>query len=118
MTHSEKLQKMYAHLPALGITPYTAAPPLYRLLWSLGIEIPPPIFSPFLMTAALMGVFFAIGWGSIMWFISWSRDPDFSVTSAAVAAVVAGLLFGLIMASYLKYKSKQLNLPPWSEYKG
>ena len=118
MTHSEKLQKMYAHLPALGLSPYTAAPPAYRLLWLLGINIPPPIFGPFLPSAVFMGTFFAILWGALMWLMSWSHDPELSLATAAIASVTAGLLFGLIMAGYFSYKSKQLNLPPWSDYTG
>ena len=109
---------MYAHLPALGLSPYTAAPPIYRLLWLLGINIAPPIFGSFLPSAFFMGAFFAIGWGTIMWLMLWSHEPNMSLASAAITSIVAGLLFGLIMAGYFAYKSRQLNLPPWSEYTG
>ncbi len=118
MTHSEKLKAMYAHLPTLGVSPYTAAPPLYRFLWHVGINIPPPIFGSFLPTAIFMGTFFAVGWGAVMWLLLWSHEPSMSLDSAAITAATAGLLFGLIMAGYYAYKSKQLNLPPWSEYSG
>ena len=42
MTHEEKLNKMYQELPQKGIKGF--APPLYRLLWKMNIQIPPPYF--------------------------------------------------------------------------
>ena len=118
MTHNEKLKKMYEHLPALGISPYTAAPPLYRLLWLLGIEVAPPIFGSFWPIALFMGAFFACGWGFFMWFFQWSKDKDLSVIAAILVALLAGTMFGLIMAAYSRYTAKKHNLPPWSHYTG
>jgi hypothetical protein len=118
MTHNEKLKRMYEHLPALGISPYTAAPPLYRFLWLLGIEVAPPIFGAFLPIALFMGTFFACGWGFFMWFFLWSKDANPSTTAAILVSLLAGALFGLIMAAYLRYKTKKYGLPPWSQYTG
>lgn len=118
MTHERKLQKMYAHLPALGISPYTAAPPIYRMLWHVGIEIPPPIFGSFVPTAVFTGALFAIGWAAAMWLLPGAQEPETTLASAATTAGVAGVMFGLIMAGYYSWKSKQLKLPPWSEYTG
>lgn len=118
MTHKEKLKKMYEHLPALGISPYTAAPPLYRFLWFLGIEVAPPIFSSFWPIALFMGTFFACGWGMLMWFMLWSKDTNLSPIAAFSVSLLAGILFGLTMAAYLRYKAKKHNIPLWSQYTG
>jgi Family of unknown function (DUF6404) len=118
MTHSEKLQKLLEHAPKLGISPYTAAPPLYRLLWRLGIEIPPPLFAAFLPNAFLMGGFFTCSWGLFMCLFIWAGDGKVSAFFALQASLFAGLMFGITMALYLRYKARQLNLPPWSEYSG
>lgn len=118
MTHSDKLQKLLEHAPHLGISPYTAAPPLYRLLWRLGVEIPPPLFAAFLPNALLMGGFFACGWGLLMWLFTWSGNGQVSPVLALLLALSAGLMFGIAMALYLRSKARQLNLPPWSEYAG
>ena len=55
MDHQAKVQAMYRHMDALGVSRSTAAPPLWRLLWRAGIEIPPPLFIPFLSAALGMG---------------------------------------------------------------
>lgn len=47
MNHKEKLNEMFAELPKKGINKYTFAPPIYRLLWKVGMEIPPPLFPSF-----------------------------------------------------------------------
>ena len=63
MTFSEKLERMHAHLSELGLKEAAFAPPLYRLLWRLGIEVPPPLFSSFASIAMIQGALFGIGWG-------------------------------------------------------
>ena len=117
MTHADKLKQMYEHLPALGISPYTAAPPVYRLLWRLGVEVPPPLFTRFFPLALVMGAFFAIGWGGFMWLFFWSRESA-PAGGIAVVSLAAGILFGLFMAGYIRYKANKLNLPLWSQYNG
>jgi len=116
MKHSEKLKKLYEHTPRLGLSPYTLAPPLYRLCWHLGLEVAPPLFSGFLTNAMLMGGFFAAGWGMLMWLFTWSGKA--SPMFALLAALLAGGLFGISMALYMRNKARQLKLPPWAQYRG
>jgi Family of unknown function (DUF6404) len=118
MTHSEKLTRLYEHLPSLGLPPYTAAPPLYRLLWRLGVQVAPPIFGTFLTNVILMGGFFAFGYGLCLWLFLWSFDVNLSPAIAMFSSIFAGLLFGIIMAWYFRYKARQLKLPLWSQYTG
>jgi Family of unknown function (DUF6404) len=118
MTHSEKLKKLYEHAPSLGISPYTLAPPIYRLFWRLGLEVAPPLFSAFLTNVLLMGGFFASAWGLCMWLFAWSFLGNISPVIVLPFALIAGGLFGVIMALYSRYKAKQLKLPPWSQYTG
>jgi Family of unknown function (DUF6404) len=57
-------------LQAAGIGRYTTAPPLYRLLWRMGVETPPPHFASLGSIALLMGLFFGMSWGLVsgFWF--------------------------------------------------
>lgn len=48
MTHDEKVAFLLDDLARKGIGRYTVAPPIYRLLWRLGIEVKPPLFASFL----------------------------------------------------------------------
>lgn len=117
MTHSEKIKRLYQHLPKLGISPFTAAPPLYRLLWRLGCEVPPPLFLSFSTLALVMGGFFAIGFGLFSWLLL-PLESTPSAASIPVVSAFSGILFGLSMAAYYRHITKRASLPSWSEYTG
>ena len=117
MTHQEKLELMHRHMETIGVRESTYAPPAWRLLWRLGIEVPPPLFTPFLPGALAMGAFFGLFWGLAMWAVLWARQGlPFSVM--AIAALSAGTLFGLIMAAYFRYLARKHSLPTWAAYRG
>lgn len=110
----EYRQRMLAiadELRAQRVGPYTSAPPLYRLAWLLGLHIRPPLYQSFASLALGAGAWFAATWGLLMWFWLW-RGEGRSVASTIVASVVAGVLFGLAMASYYRRKAARLQLPP------
>ena len=117
MTHQQKLEEMYRHMAMLGVPKSTAAPPAWRLLWRLGVEVPPPLFTPFVPSALAMGVFFGLFWGLFMWGILWSRQ-GMPLGLMAAISLAAGALFGLIMAAYFRHVARKHRLPPWSEYTG
>lgn len=117
MTHREKLELMYRHFDTLGIGRSTSAPPAWRLLWFLGLEVPPPLFAPFLPMALAMGSFFAVGWGLLMWLGFWSAR-GMPVTGVVLASLGAGALFGLLMAWIYRRMARRHGLPSWSEYRG
>jgi hypothetical protein len=94
-----------------GVGAFTVAPPFFRLLWALGVELPPPLFLGFITLTVVMGGFFAASWGVLMW-LAW----QLSAPAVAAAAGGAGLLFGLSMAVYYRVKAAELGLPSWSDY--
>ena len=47
MTHQEKLAHFEKHLKERGFWKSNAKPPVFWLLWKLGIEVPPPYFLSF-----------------------------------------------------------------------
>ena len=107
-----KRERALKLLDATGIRRSNYCPPLLRLLWRLGVQAPPPHFAGFGATAGVAGAFFAVVWGSIMWFVMW-RSTGLSPTSALLAAVSAGALFGLFMSAYYAYGRKKHKLPDW-----
>jgi len=117
MTHREKLELMYRHFDALGISRSTSAPPAWRLLWKMGLEVPPPLFAPFLPMALATGGFFALGWGLIMWLGFWA-SRDMPVSIAVLSSLAAGALFGLVMAGIYRHLARRHGLPSWAEYRG
>jgi Family of unknown function (DUF6404) len=115
MTHSEKVELLLKDLAQRGVRQYTVAPPLYRLLWRLGIEATPPHFASFWSLALAMGAFFAIAWGIVMWLFLW-RGENMPPVAAFGVSILAGLLFGVIMAAYYRWSARRLALPRWEDY--
>jgi len=113
MTHDEKIKYLLQDFAKRGINRYTVAPPLYRLLWRLGIEVTPPHFASFWPLALFMGGFFAIAWGLFMSLSVWG---DLPLAVAVGASLFAGLLFGTIMATYYRWRARALALPRWQDY--
>ncbi len=115
MTHSQKVERLIADLGKQGVSPYTVAPPLFRLLWALGLQAPPPFFLRFFPLTLLAGTFFGILWGVCMWLIQW-QAWHMPVEVVLVLAAVAGLAFGMSLAAYYRWKAARLQLPPWDCY--
>lgn len=115
MTHQEKIDHLIAAMRRKGISPFTAAPPIYRLFWRIGINVPPPFFQSFFSLFLIMGVGFGVGWGVLMRLAALLL-PILRLSYLGSSTVFAGLLFGCAMAAYFKRESKRLKLPPWNHY--
>ncbi|HEV3146727.1 MAG TPA: DUF6404 family protein [Gemmataceae bacterium] len=115
LTHRQKVERLIADLRKQGVNPSIVAPQLFRFMWALGLKVPPPLFLGFFTITLLMGAFFGILWGAAMWLIqwwAWNATPD----TAILPAAAAGLLFGLAMAAYYRWKANRLKLPRWENY--
>jgi len=101
---------------------YTVAPPLFRLLWALGLEIPPHPFLGFRQLTLLYGIPFGALWGVGMWLRVWQGEGLVAgLLIGLPGAVVAGLLFGLVMAGVSRWMATRFRarfeLPSsWEEY--
>ncbi|MBK0167087.1 DUF6404 family protein [Klebsiella sp. S69] len=90
------------------------APPLIRLLWWLGVKIPPLPFAPFWQVFRWMGGFFSMWYGLLMYLMVWrvqGRSPLF----ACATSLIAGVLFGLTMALFHWWRRRANNLPDWKD---
>jgi predicted Zn finger-like uncharacterized protein len=115
LTHKEKVAYMIKDLKRRGVGPSTSAPPVFRLLWALGVKVPPPLFLGFLPTLLIVGSVAGVLWGGMMWVLQW-RGMDMPMWLAVAGAAAFGLLFGSTMGFYVRWKAKKLGLPPWSRY--
>ncbi|MBQ5946522.1 DUF6404 family protein [Massilia sp. ST3] len=95
-----------------GLARHQYAPPLFMLLWKLGLRARPPQFMSFVLTMLSFGAWFAVIWGAVMWFAFWSRDGK-SLPVAAAMAAGAGLCYGLAMAFYYRRQRRKHGLPAW-----
>ena len=118
VTHAEKTQHFLQSIPpAFGRFWTPPAPPGYRLLWRLGLTIPPPHF--------IGPAGHVLGVGSIFALImmaAFARSPlqpehGFGYLDVALP-VVAGLIIGAIQAVQYRRSRRRLGLEnvSWAEY--
>ena len=114
MTHREKVDYFIADMRRRGVGEYTAAPPLYRLYWLLGMKIPPPHFQTYLSLANTSRIFF----GGLMglWAYLLYRDKGMTLAVAGLGGLLAGAFFGFTLAAYYRWSARRLNLPSWEQY--
>jgi len=109
-----KKQKALEILSGTGMWRSNYAPPLYRLLWRMGMKLRPLPFNTFSVNVLLSGGYFALFWGIFMWFSTW-QPRGYHPLTALIVAASAGLLFGLMMAAFYKWRLKAKQLPTWEE---
>lgn len=114
MTFEQKKERAIALMESKNMWKSSYAPPLIRGLWKLGLKIPPLPFMPFWQTTLITGIFFGPAWGLIMWFFSWEH-MEMSLSGAIFASFMAGILFGILMAAFHKWRKKSNKLPEWNE---
>ncbi len=115
MDFNDKIVKMEQELHEKGIKKSTFAPIGYRMMWSLGIKITPPLFTSFISNFLFTGIQFGFFWGILMYFFQW-RNLERSFLSMFVTSLAAGILFGLFISFYYRYLRKKYNLPEWDDY--
>lgn len=99
-----------------GIWESNYYPPIVRLLWRAGFRIPLPHFISFGSVAMASGLFFGTAWGGLMVLALWNTQS--MLVPALLAALGAGLCFGLSMATYYAYGRRKHQLPLWHELPG
>jgi len=113
MTEKEKREAFFAEMQAIGVKKNEQKPPLYRLLWKLGVNIAPPLYASGTQLV-LVDVFLAGGfWAFWMWLIVWKESPGVSLAGG----LLFGLLFGLMMRVQIESKRKKYGITgDWSEF--
>ena len=116
MTHARKIEAYKSLMAEKGIGAATAAPPLWELLWSLGIHVPPPLYMGFLPLALLCGAFFGLLFGAIAWYMGNRGIRTMSLQEASMVALASGTFFGLSVAWFSRRLARQHGLGTWSEF--
>jgi hypothetical protein len=110
--HDRKLTAAFAQMADAGLQPSHFNPLGDRLLRKLGCRLRPPHYRHPFMNAAAMGLWFACLWGAGMWIFIWHDRP---VLMLAAVALLAGGLFGVIMAWLIARARDRADLTPWSD---
>lgn len=91
------------------------APPMHRLLWRMGLRVPPPLLASFSTNLFVMGGVFGLLWG-VLWRALMGLVLDLGSLTLGISiggAVMAGLLFGVVMALLMRYQRRRYGLPAW-----
>jgi len=115
MRHEDKVRHFLAEMQQRGFSQWNAAPPAVRVLWRVGIHIPPPYFVGFFQLTLGYGVPFGIACVAVDCVGPW-RDHSHSLLSAARYALIMGAPFGLFMAWITRHAARGLSLPSWGDY--
>ncbi|MDX1587677.1 MAG: DUF6404 family protein [Oleiphilaceae bacterium] len=110
----DQLEEALSLLRETGMTRSSYAPPWHRWLWRRGIPVRPPQFAPFSLNVLNNAVWFGPLWGAIMGLLVWSGQghPWWLMVGASV---LAGLLFGVLMALFYRASARKNRLPAWEE---
>lgn len=109
-----KKQRALDIMAAKGMWRSNYAPPLHRLLWKLGVNIPPPPFTFFWHNVLLFGPSFGLTWGIFMWFTTW-QPQCVNLTTALLSSAMAGVFFGVMMAAFHRWRKYVNRLPEWGK---
>ncbi len=110
MTSREKINAALAYLRSRGVRKSSAAPPIYHLLWALGIPIPPPHFQSFLGLLLLNGGFYFLIMTGVILGVSEQLE------TALVLGGLSGLVFGTVMAAFMRLQAGRLEIPKWHDF--
>lgn len=91
LTFEQKKARAIALMDSKKMWRSNYAPPLLRILWRLGIRLPPLPFMPFWQVTVLTGGLWGISWGCAMWFIYWG--PSGMVAGEAIIISITGGFF-------------------------
>lgn len=114
MPASDRLRRALALLEPLDLPRGTKAPPLHRLLWRAGIEVPPPLLASWRFNAVLMGSLFGPLFAALSATLTSLRPgASQSVLQIVVIATVAGAVFGALTATSFRSEARRHRLPAW-----
>jgi len=114
MTFDRKIEEYKRLMAEKGIGPATAFPPLWLLLWSLGVPLPPPLYMGFLSLALFGGTFFGVLFGAFAWYMGNKGIRTMSFHEACVVALATGAFFGFTVAWLTRRLARKLGLGSWS----
>ncbi|MES2130110.1 MAG: DUF6404 family protein [Pseudomonadota bacterium] len=114
MEFKQRRAAALALLAQTGIMRSNYEPPLLRMLWRAGVEVPPPHFATSWKVGLIAGAYFCVAMGTLMWIVGLFGQQR-ALEALAGSALVAGLFFGLAMAAYYAYGKRKYGLPDWEQ---
>jgi hypothetical protein len=112
--HAEKLTAYFLDMKGRGVEPKEAAPLLFRGLWMMGLQVPPPLF---------LGFWTNFLWGNGIWTaivmladaVLWWEHPNIPMWFFWLTALVLILPPG-IGALVTRSPGRKYQFPSWDDY--
>src|SRR5262245_31158393 len=114
-----KVRTVEEELVRRGVRRSLASPPLYRLLWRIGLQPRPPLFHSFSTLFCRSSIIFTVSMGTITCALVYLavriglniRPP--SVPHIFLLTAVGGLAVGLLDGRLITNQARKLGLPEW-----
>ena len=116
MTDNRKIETYKELMAAKGIATSTAAPPLWELMWSLGINLPPPLYMGFIQLFLFAGSFFGVVFGAGVSVVRYMESRPMSLQEAGGVALITGIGFGLAIAWFTRRLARKHGLGTWAAF--
>ena len=116
MTGREKIDAAVEYLKARKVGGSTAAPPLWRLFWALGLHVPPPHFLNFGSITLVAGLPFGLAISVFSFLVTSFAAGEPLAGSYLLLGCGGGLFFGLGLAAYYRWSAGQMGLPSWRDF--
>jgi hypothetical protein len=116
MTHAEKVAYFLRDVAVRSASPYLVAPVSFRLLWRLGVPIPPPPFLGFRTNLLLWGTCAAVLVG-LSAMVRLGHTPSLPLACGIMAlSLLAGLAAGLMLAGIHSGMAVRHGWLDWGQY--
>lgn len=115
MSHARRIVVYQRMMEAKGIAASTASPPLWRLLWSWGVALPPPLYMRIVPLFVLCGSAFGLLFGASAFLLGNRGYREMSLDEALLVALCTGVFFGLIVAWRTRRLARRHALGDWCE---
>lgn len=114
--HQAKVERFMEDLKARGRNPKVATPPIWRLLWRLGLRLPPPQFMSWLGLFVTIACFGFLGGLAGIFIGTRSALSRLGLPLILLMASVGAVVVGLVLASGIRARARTLDLPSWEDY--
>lgn len=109
-----KFSAAMEELASAGVQKSAHATGALHLAKALGFKPRPPLYASVLSNTISLGAIFAIVWGLLMYVFAWGAS-NVPIYVALGAAIIAGLLFGLLMAFFFRFVRRRKKLTCWDD---
>lgn len=114
--YSSNIHTALAVLAKTDLWRYSYAPPLHRLLWRAGIQVPPPHLATIVSNVCLFSPWLCIVWGTFTWYAFFSSS-GVPLIFFVVVALFTGVACGFGLAILYQESSRKRGLPVWADIK-